>query len=787
MQNPGFLILRFRITGLLLILLILFLVSCNVTKNLPPGEALLVNNKIKVSNSKISSEDLSGYLKQTPNSKLFGLFRTNIALYNAGSKGKDSKFKKWLRNKVGSAPVLLDTSLNKVVKKSMLLYLSNKGYFASVINDSVVIKNRKAVVYYFVKTSTPYTIHNISYYISDNQLAECVYNDTSRCLIKKGQNYDSYKLSDERSRITNTLRNNGYFYFSSQYIRYSIDSSGDSRKMNIRIEIANPVVPSLEQFGTVVETQHKRYFIDKIIVDPEFGLLKADTMVYDTLVRSFKGAGKDTSSSNFYFLHSHSLRINPRTLAQSIFIKSNYLYNLSDVNKTYSRLNNLQVFKFINIQFHEASSSSFSSRDKLDCKIQLAQVPVQSFSVSPDVTNSAGALGVQGSFVYQNRNIFKGAQLLKLSLNGSAQMQGSIGSSNTVLFNTIEIGASASITFPQFLFPIKQEALSKAMKPKTVLTVGYNYQQRTDYYRHISNISFGYTWDQTEKIRHTLNPIEILFVKVFPDSTFTAYLNSLNDRRLKNQYTDHMIAGLKYTITYSGQDVSKVRDFFYVRANFETGGNLFYAVDKLFKQPVSSNGYYTIFKVQYAQYVRPDLDVRYFHMFSKISSVVFRFYSGIGIAYANSYSLPFEKAFFAGGANDIRGWKMGTLGPGKYHNDTLSSSFDQTGDMQIQLNMEYRFPVYKFLRSAVFVDMGNVWLIKPSSDFSGGEFAWKTFLPQVAVDVGLGIRADFDYFIFRLDPAVPIRVPYYPGNDHWYFSKLRLSDIIWNFGIGYPF
>ena len=777
-----------RANPIWIIVLIVFLVSgCNVTKNFPPNDYLLIRNTIKISKTKVSADELSGYIKQQPNTKLLGLFRSNIAFYNLGNKGTDSKFKKWLRTKIGSAPVLLDTSLSKVAKKSMLLYLANKGYFQSSISDSVVIKKRKAIVYYMVRPSKPYTIQSISYAVSDTQLARFVFQDTARCLIKRGQNYDSYILADERSRITSHLKDKGYFHFSSNYIRYSIDSSLMSKQMHLNIEITNPVIPSIEQFGVVVETQHKRYFIDRIMIDQEFGLLKQDTSIQDTLVKSYRGGKKDTVSSTFYFLHNNSLKIKPRTLAQSIFIKTGTHYNLSDVTKSYSQLNSLQVFKFINIQFHESPLNNAASPNNLDCKIQLAQAAVQSFSISPDVTNSAGALGVQGSLTYQNRNIFRGAQLLKVSLNGSTQMQGSIGSSNKILFNTIEIGTNASLTFPQFLFPIRPENLPKRMKPRTVISLGYNYQQRTDYYRHISNISFGYTWDQNEKIRHVLNPAEIMFVKVFPDSSFTAYLNSLTDRRLKNQYTDHMIAGLKYTITYNGQDFSKIKDFFYLRANVEFGGNLLYGIDWLFKAPRSSNGYYTVFNVQYAQYFRPDLDIRYFHMLSKTSSLVFRAYGGIGFAYGNSSSLPFEKAFLAGGANDIRGWKMGTLGPGKYHNDTLSSSFDQTGDMQLQLNVEYRFPVYKFFRSAIFADFGNVWLLKKSSDFVGGEFTWKTFLPQVAIDVGLGIRADFDYFIFRLDPSIPIRVPYYKDQNHWYFSKLNLSDIIWNFGIGYPF
>lgn len=232
--------------------------------------------------------------------------------------------------------------------------------------------------------------------------------------------------------------------------------------------------------------------------------------------------------------------------------------------------------------------------------------------------------------------------------------------------------------------------------------------------------------------------------------------------------------------------VNKIKDFFYIRSNFETGGNLLYGIDELINAHKNTAGYYTLFNIQFSQFIRPDLDVRFYHLLSKSNSLVFRFYGGIGFPYGNSNVLPFEKAFFAGGANDIRGWRLGTLGPGAYHNDTIAT-FDQTGDLQLQGNFEYRFPVYKWFKGAVFLDAGNVWVRHDTQDFPGGIFSLKTALSQVALDVGVGIRLDFDYFIFRLDPAVPIRVPYYPHNNHWYVEKIQISDVIWNFGIGYPF
>jgi outer membrane protein assembly factor BamA len=775
-------------TGALLVFLaIILFAGCNVTRNLPPNEHLLIKNKFRISSSKVSKDELTGYLQQEPNSKLFGLFRANIAFFNAGSKGKDSKFKKWMRTKLGRAPVLLDSNLTLISKKQMALYLANKGYFNAGIRDSVIIHKRKATVLYLIRLNKPYTIRSIKYAIADTELAKFVFLDTARAVIHAGHNFDTYLLDGERSRITNALMNHGYYHFSSLYIRYRIDSTLLNKTMDVTIEIRNPVIPSLQYMGTFTESKHARYTIGKILVYPEYSLLQSDTIRCDTLVITFKPTRHDSTSNTYYFLFKNKSRLKPRTIAQMIFVKSGTWFNQSDVNQTYSQLVSLQVFNYMNITMHE-EPEGLNIHDKLDCKILLSRTPVHSFSVSSDGTNSAGAFGVQGSINYMNRNIFRGAQLFRINLSGAVQMQGNIGpQTNKGLFNTIELGANTSLTFPQFLIPIRPERLPKKFKPHTTISLGYNFQRRPDYDRHISNIAFGYTWDQTDKIKHVLNPAELTLVKIMPDSIFTDYLNQITDKRLKNQYTNHLVAGLRYTLTYNGQDVNNIKDFFYIRSNFETGGNLLYGINEVFKATKTSSGNYTLFNLPYAQFVRPDLDLRFYHFFTKTSSLVTRFYAGFAVPYGNSNSIPFEKAFFAGGANDLRGWKMGSLGPGRYHNDTIGNSFDQTGDMQLQLNLEYRFPVYKYFRSAFFVDMGNVWLLRDVADLPGGKFEFKYFIPDIAIDVGIGIRADFDYFIIRFDPAVPIRVPYYFQNSHWYAGKLGLSDIIWNFGIGYPF
>ncbi len=771
----------------LLMLGAIMIAGCNVTKNFDSREYLLIKNKIRIHQNEISGDDLEAYLQQHPNKKLFGLFRTNIAVYNAASKGDDTKFKKWLRTKIGSAPVILDTSLVSVTAKQMQLYLANKGYFKSTINDTVIIKKKKATVIYDVKLAKPYLVRNIAYMIPDTQVARYIYHDSTKCLVRKGRNYDAYLIDNERTRITNYLLNNGFYRFNSSHVFFRIDTNLLNNRADVIIEITNPVIPSFDDFTTVQQVPHKRYFFNRIYIYPEYDHLKTITEPYDTLVQTFSSTVKSQPPVTYYFLYQRKFKIRPRTITQSIFITPGGHYNLMDVNQSYAQLSSLQVFNYINMEFREPpATESNPKRNKVDCHLELTRSQAQSFTTTLDGTNSAGAFGVQGSLGYQHRNIFGGAQLLRLNLTGSLQMQASDGGDGS-FFNVIELGANAGITFPQFLLPIKPERFSKYFKPKTTVSVGYNFQHQQHYDRHISNISFGYSWQQNEKLKHVLNPVEISLVKVFPDAYFDSIINNEPDARLRNQYTDHLVAGLKYTLTFNNQQINKIKDFIYLRSNIETGGNLIYAVDEIFKVKKDPGSAYKLFGLPYSQYFRPDIDIRYYNLHRNNYSVVYRFYGGIGIPYGNSTLLPFEKAFFAGGANGMRGWKMYTLGPGTYHSDNTENTFNQIGDIQLEANIEYRFPMYDWIRGALFIDIGNIWLLQETADLPGGKFKFPGFMSELGIDAGFGIRLDFDFFIVRLDPAIPIRVPSYPKDDRWYFNKMQLGDIVWNFGIGYPF
>lgn len=763
--------------------------GCNVTRHLESNEYLLTKNTVKINGKAILSEELLPYIQQQPNGKFLGIFRMNIALYNIGSKGKETKFKKWLKNKPGEAPVLLDTSLVSSAANQMRLYLANRGYFQSQIVDSVIIRKKKASVMYIVNPNEPYRIRTITYAIPDTQLARFVFKDTSRSLLKIGNNYDSYVFDDERTRIAQALQNQGFFKFSGNFIKYTIDTNMRNRQFDMKLEIVNEVAPSWPDLSLKL-VPHKRYFINKIYIYPEYDHVNPFKGSYDTVVKTYKTLSKENSNISYYFLNHTPFKIKPRTITQSIFITPKSFYNLDDLNQTYSQLSGLQVFKYINLQFRDGpigERKQLAGRDIIDCHIELSRKPVHSFAVTTDGTNSSGALGVQANVGYQNYNIFRGAQLLRINFNGSLQMQAVDGYSGNAFFNTIEFGANAGLTFPQFLLPIKPEKLHKNFKPRTTISIGYNYQLQEHYNRHISNISFGYSWKQKEQIQHTFNPVEISLVKIFKDAYFDSVLASQQDNRLKNQYTDHLVAGMKYTFTFNSQHRSPGQNFVYIRSNIETGGNLLFLFNQIFKGNWSPGKPYLMFGLPFAQFVRPDLDFRFYNIFRRNFSVVYRLYGGIGIPYGNVSTLPFEKTFFAGGANGMRGWRMYSLGPGTYNNTSADAAFNQIGDIQLEGNVEYRFPIYDWIRGAIYLDAGNIWLLNESPDLPGGKFLFPDFINQIAIDAGFGLRFDFDFFIFRFDPAIPIKDPVYPQKERWTFNKMQVKDIVWNFGIGYPF
>ena len=768
---------RVFVNIILLCFMITSLVSCSIRKHIPEDKMILKSNVVEIYSQDVdfTKSDISPHIIQSSNPKFLGIMPLTWLYYK--TENKNSKLFQWINKTAGEKPVYFNNEMkeNSVVQISK--YLNDIGYFNSGI--STKIKNRKGIskVYYGIYPAKPYIVDVVSYKIADSNIYKYVKEIEETLPVQKGEIYNVFKLDDERDMISEHLKNNGYFYFTKDYIFMEVDTNFNDKKANINIRIDNVLDPFTQK-----TVNHKQYTINDIYIYPKGAPLnngKADTTQY-----TFE-LNKHFGDETYYFIYNEDPRIRLKTFDNIIQIQTGSLYNFHQVTQTYKALNNLKIYNLTNIDFEPVENNN-DSINLLNCNIVLNRTKVNYYSLQLEGTNSSGDLGILGSFTYRNKNIFKGSEIFNISLRAGTQAQSVLDDfGNTSLFNTREFGIDASIFFPKFLSPIKLKNFAKEYQPRTTLTVGYNLQERPIYTRQIALLTFGYNWMKNKYEQHIFTPLTLNSVKVEPTPSFEAILEQETNQRIKDQYTSHLILGLDYTYVFNNQNVRFIEDFFYFKANIQSSGNLLSAFNNTSAIKTIDN-YHEIFGIRYAQYVRLAFDFRYFKYVYGENQIATRFMLGAGIPYGNSNDMPFEKSFYAGGSNGMRGWQFRELGPGTFNNpDNLN--IERIGDIQLEFNLEYRFPIHSFIKGAVFTDIGNIWTMKENETFKGGQFKFDTFYKQLAADAGIGIRFDFSFFLFRLDAATPIVDPAYPEGDRWRISKLRFKDFILNFGIGYPF
>ena len=427
----------------------------------------------------------------------------------------------------------------------------------------------------------------------------------------------------------------------------------------------------------------------------------------------------------------------------------------------------------------------------LDCKITMRQNDQHSYSVQAEGTHSDGDLGIKGSLSYTNKNIFHGAEILQISLRGGLEAQTVIqvdDPSTKSVFNTRELGISASLQFPRFLSPIPLHNFARDYQPSTSLSLGFSSQIRYYYSRYITSASFGYDWKSNTQLRHTLTPVYLNSVKVANvNPVFQAYLDQETNQRKKDQYTSHLSLGASYSLIYNTQNINQEGSFIYLRADLESSGNLLSLFNNT-KVMTENNGHHELFGIPYAQYLRGSFDIRQHIDIGKESWLVFREFIGIGFPYGNSNDLPFERSFYAGGANGLRGWLYRGVGPGGYNPPPDYDDFERIGDMQLELNAELRFPLYNIINGAIFADAGNIWTYFPNPYMPNSEFRFDSFYKQIAFDAGLGIRLDVSFLILRVDIAYALRNPYPDDSgSYWRVFESPFNNLRLQWGIGYPF
>jgi outer membrane protein assembly factor BamA len=418
--------------------------------------------------------------------------------------------------------------------------------------------------------------------------------------------------------------------------------------------------------------------------------------------------------------------------------------------------------------------------------MKLTKHFLQSYKFELQGTNSSGNIGIGGDFLYRHRSIFGGAEITDFRINGGIEaITDTIASGNSY---TTEFGAKITVSIPKFILPIfKAEKFSKKYNPKTIISGGYNYQDRIDYRRSLMNMSYGYLWDGNKFLSHSVKLLDLNAIDLpYATDEFKDYIDSTN---LRSSYEKNIVSAISYSLVYNNQDIRKIRDFYFIKITSELSGNILNTVSSLTNASKDENGSYTIFGIPFSQYAKLDVDFRFYDIIDKSNTIAYRLFGGVGVPYGNADALPFEKMYFSGGANGMRAWNVRDLGPGSYSGGSGTRFPNQTGDIKLEANLEYRFKLFWVLEGALFVDAGNVWNIY-SDQFEGGLFRFNEFYNEFALGSGLGTRFDFSFFLFRLDLGVKLRDPAKPAGGRWVSSFSDLSwndDFTINIGIGYPF
>ena len=755
----------------MILLVIIGLSGCAIRKYVPEGKTILIDYEVVNQSPKYSysKSDVTNRIVQKPNKNLFGWLPRVWVYYKTIDK-TDRGFYRWVNKNFSVEPVYYNSMLTADSKRQIENYLNNTGFFKSKVVATKTDKHKRAKVVYSITPTRPYTIREINRKIYDSGVAKQIKRIDNDMLVESGDNYDVFVMDKERDLITTHLRDNGYYFFTKDHIVYEVDTNLMQKKADVTLRIDGQ--------------KHYKYKINKVFIYPDYNVKTASTIKNDTVPFTFSMRRKDPETT-FNFIYGKNPKVRFKTFNQVIQIHKGDDFSQKKVSQTYRALGSLKLYNLSNISFDTIASDNDSVK-LMNCTVTLQKSKIHHYNIQIEGTNSGGDLGALGSFSYRNNNIFRGSEVLRITLKGGFQAQ---RVENFVadegLFNTKEFGVDASIMFPRFLSPIALHRFVSEYQPKTMLSTGYNMQIRPMYDRYIMTASFGYNWRSTNTIENYLTPINLNTVKVLPSDLFSLLLDLETNQRIKDQYTDHLIFGMNYSFIFNNQNVKKSNDFFYIKFDIETSGNLL----SLFNNtPIitEKNNYHEIIGIRYAQYIKYQLDFRFYHYFRNRDVLALRFFYGQGIAYGNSNDIPFEKAFYAGGANGMRGWQFRGLGPGEFNNES-GYDMEHIGDVQIESNIEYRFPMYSFLKGALFSDLGNIWTLTNNESFPGGQFKFDKFYKQLALDAGFGIRFDFSFFLIRLDMAVPLVDPAYPEDSRLRFSKLQWKDVVWNFGIGYPF
>lgn len=796
---------------ILLATLAILTTSCYVNRYIPEGSHRLDNTKqtvVMADSSAVPPEieealkNSGNYYLQRRNAKVFGIKWLPVGMWIYGiASPSDSSFVGNYFRRLGEAPVVYDEDKAIRTTRQLQGLLELKGCFNSTVTfDTVSIEGKKIAIEYHLTSTQRYMIENVEYKCDNPAVRNLLDKWQSGSHVKPGDYYDQEKLSLERNRIVANLREEGYYKASVENITFQVDTTYSNRQLSIDVNVDS--------------TNLHVYSINNIFIYPNStsGLRRGDPNLDTTIFNYYTGS---TRTFDFQMVRdiNKPVAVKDLTIGRSMMLFPGQHFRPSNITATYNSLLNLRNFKYINIDFSEAPSSTDSLR-LVDAHVRLINNTKQKISLSLELTNASpisvqdssenffnsGNLGIETNLEYQNKNLFGGAELLKLKGTLLLELpkfilQGSQGGFYNN-FSTFEVGLDASFDIPD-AFPFSSLFLWQNTRPHTLFSIGGSYQYRYWFERILFNTSFGYTWthragDINDVIssnrihQHQVLPIELTFVRVLNlDDDFATRLSTINDLRIKYKYSSHLIWDARYDYSYSNQRYGTRHNFSLLHLYAESAGNLLSALSHILDGNADSIDVRQFFDVPFSQYVRTGAEFTRYIYHHRRNTLVLRALLGVGIPYGNSYSMPYEKSFFGGGTTTIRAWQLRHLGPGSY--DAGGSILERVGDLQLVLNVEERFPIAGIFEGALFSDLGNVWLLNPSPDYPGGELKWGEILKEIAVGIGVGLRVNVSIATIRLDFAIPLYDPGYIQVNRWRPPHWNFSDIVINFGINYPF
>lgn len=727
------------------IIIVVSFCACSASKFIPDGSYLLDDVAIKSDIKEINTGQLEPYIRQKGNSKWFSIFKIPLGTYALS--GRDTT--KWINRKLqalGEGPVLFDSVQADLTCNDLSNVLQGMGYVRANVDYTLDYgKKKKVKVIYNLHPGKRFHISSIKYDIQDKRIDSLLKKTSNlRSRLHVGMPFITNILDGEREDITDFLNNNGYVNFHKDFISYSADTIKGGTDIDLTLHLHKFIAG-----GSEVETEHQQYKIGNI---------------------------KYHASGDF-----DKIPLRKSVLEENTMIESGSLFNATNLQKTYNRFGRLPIVKYTNIKFTERPDSNI-----LDCNIGISTNKINSISFQPEGTNTAGDLGAAASLTYENRNLFRGAETFSIKLRGAFEaITGLEGYQNQ---DYEEYSLETKLVFPRFVVPFLPKEFKKRSTAVSELAVSYNMQNRPEFHRRVFTASWRYRWnDISGKRSYKFDLLDLNYIYMpWISTTFREeYLDDASNRNsiLRYNYEDLFIMKLGFGMSFNnGNEAYKI--------NIETSGNLLNGISHLLGSSRNSENQYTLFNIAFAQYVKGDFDYTKVFKIDRNNSLAFHAGLGIAYPYGNSKILPFEKRYFSGGANSVRGWSVRGLGPGSFKGTDGAIDFiNQTGDIKLDLNLELRSFLFWKIYGAAFIDAGNIWTIRAYEEQPGGQFRFDEFYKQIAVAYGIGIRFNFDFFILRFDMGMKAINPAYESNKEHYtiFHPDFSRDFAFHFAVGLPF